>query len=147
VVRCDPSVALQFSYETEAGGRERLNTYFGYSAVGAVRIVQQPGRLRGESPCPAATAEAELPAELESLAGGRSKARYEIVAHNEAATVLGRIIINDSRSIVKAARVSPTTRGAVWSRERSAWLQRRRRYRRQANQGHAQSTLGLARRR
>jgi hypothetical protein len=64
VVRCDPSVALQFSYETEQV-RERLNTYFGYSAVGAVRIVQH--RVGGEGkPVPAATAEAELPAELES---------------------------------------------------------------------------------
>ena len=39
VVRCDPAVALQFSYEAERV-RERLNCYFGYAAVGAVRIVQ-----------------------------------------------------------------------------------------------------------
>jgi hypothetical protein len=40
VVRCDPAFALQFSHETERL-RERLNAYFGYPAVGAVRIVQQ----------------------------------------------------------------------------------------------------------
>ena len=43
VVRCDPALALQFSYETDRV-RERLNAYFGYPAVGAVRIVQQPHR-------------------------------------------------------------------------------------------------------
>lgn len=42
VVRCDPALALQFSYETDQV-RERLNGYFGYPAVGAVRIVQ--GRI------------------------------------------------------------------------------------------------------
>lgn len=41
VVRCDPALALQFSYETDRV-RERLNGYFGYPAVGVVRIVQQP---------------------------------------------------------------------------------------------------------
>jgi hypothetical protein len=40
VVRCDPALALQFSYETDRV-RERLNGYFGYAAVGAVRIVQR----------------------------------------------------------------------------------------------------------
>ncbi len=39
IVRCDPSLALQFSYETDRV-RERLNGYFGYPAVGAIRIVQ-----------------------------------------------------------------------------------------------------------
>jgi hypothetical protein len=40
VVRCDPSLALQFQHEADRV-RERLNAYFGYAAVGAVRIVQQ----------------------------------------------------------------------------------------------------------
>ena len=39
-VRCDPSLALQFAHETDRV-RQRLNAYFGYAAVGAVRIVQQ----------------------------------------------------------------------------------------------------------
>ena len=39
-IRCDPSLALQLSYETDRV-RERLNSYFGYPAVGAIRIVQQ----------------------------------------------------------------------------------------------------------
>ena len=43
VVRCDPSLALQFAHETDRV-RERLNAYFGYPAVGAVRIVQQRDR-------------------------------------------------------------------------------------------------------
>src|SRR3712207_716649 len=38
-IRCDPALALQLSYETDRV-RERLNGYFGYPAVGAVRIVQ-----------------------------------------------------------------------------------------------------------
>lgn len=40
VVCCDPSVALQFQHETDRV-RERLNSYFGYPAVGAVKIVQR----------------------------------------------------------------------------------------------------------
>ena len=41
VVRCDPALALQFAHETDRV-RERLNAYFGYPAVGVVKIVQQP---------------------------------------------------------------------------------------------------------
>lgn len=41
IVRCDPSLALQLSYELEPV-RLRLNSYFGYAAVGAVKIVQHP---------------------------------------------------------------------------------------------------------
>lgn len=40
IVRCDPALALQFAHETDRV-RERLNAYFGYPAVGAVRIVQR----------------------------------------------------------------------------------------------------------
>jgi len=47
-VRCDPAVALQFAHESDRV-RERLNGYFGYAAIGAVRIVQQ--RV-GASPAP-----------------------------------------------------------------------------------------------
>ena len=39
VIRCDPALALQISYETDRI-RERLNTYLGFAAVGAVKIVQ-----------------------------------------------------------------------------------------------------------
>jgi hypothetical protein len=39
-VCCDPSLALQFQHEADRV-RERLNSYFGYSAVGAIRIVQR----------------------------------------------------------------------------------------------------------
>lgn len=39
VVRCDPSLALQLSYESDRI-RERLNTYLGFAAIGGVRIVQ-----------------------------------------------------------------------------------------------------------
>jgi hypothetical protein len=58
VVRCDPSVALPFAHETSRV-RERVNTYFGYPAVGAVRIVQQPvgGELEKK---PAPTSPREL---------------------------------------------------------------------------------------
>jgi hypothetical protein len=67
VVRCDPSVALQFSYETEQV-RERLNVYFGYSAVGAVRVVQH--RIGGEEKAaPKPASEAEIPAEMERRLG------------------------------------------------------------------------------
>jgi hypothetical protein len=62
VVRCDPALSLQFAHETDRV-RERLNAYFGYPAVGAVRIVQQAIRPErkvapkqdGERPIPAAT--------------------------------------------------------------------------------------------
>jgi hypothetical protein len=58
VVACDPALALQFSHETDRV-RDRLNGYFGYAAIGAVRIVQKPvGR---EPPEPAS---APPPAEI-----------------------------------------------------------------------------------
>jgi len=47
-VRCDPSLALQFQHEVDRV-RERLNSYFGYSAVGAVRIVQKPVGVEREN--------------------------------------------------------------------------------------------------
>jgi hypothetical protein len=55
VVRCDPALALQFAHETEQV-RTRLNTYFGYPAVGIVKIVQHPvGTARAPArPAPAA---------------------------------------------------------------------------------------------
>lgn len=57
VVRCDPALALQFSYEADKV-RERLNGYLGYPAVGAVRIVQRPFATGKEvAPEPAATAD------------------------------------------------------------------------------------------
>lgn len=67
IVRCDPAVALQFSYEADRV-RARLNSYFGYSAVGAIRIVQQPvGRDRpGKSDRQAAPPEQPLPGAVES---------------------------------------------------------------------------------
>ncbi len=52
-VRCDPALALQLSYETERV-RERLNGYFGYPAVGAIRIVQ--ARMARQRPAPSAGA-------------------------------------------------------------------------------------------
>ena len=61
VVRCDPSLALQFAHETDRV-RARLNSYFGYAAVGAVRIVQQPVG-RGEKAAPE-THPAETPAAI-----------------------------------------------------------------------------------
>jgi hypothetical protein len=39
-VCCDPSLALQFQHEADHV-RKRLNSYFGYPAVGAIRIVQR----------------------------------------------------------------------------------------------------------
>jgi hypothetical protein len=45
VVACDPSLALQLSYETDQV-RARINGYLGYPAIAAVRIVQRPiGRM------------------------------------------------------------------------------------------------------
>ncbi len=62
VVRCDPAVALQFAHE--AGQvRERLNAYFGYPAVGAVKIVQQRLQIV-EKPAPKPTPEREVSAEM-----------------------------------------------------------------------------------
>jgi hypothetical protein len=66
-VRCDPSLALQLAHEADRV-RERLNRYFGYPAVGAVKIVQ--GRVGpDESPAPGAAAEEGLPAALEERLG------------------------------------------------------------------------------
>jgi hypothetical protein len=63
VVGCDPALALQFAHETDRV-RERLNGYFGYPAVGAVRIVQRrigPQHAAVREPA----LEPELPASLE----------------------------------------------------------------------------------
>jgi hypothetical protein len=63
-VRCDPSLALQLAHETDRL-RERLNGYFGYPAVGAVRIVQ--GRVGPDSaPPPVVAPDRELPPALEA---------------------------------------------------------------------------------
>lgn len=64
MVRCDPSLALQFAHETDRV-RERLNTYFGYPAVGAVRIVQRAVGQAAEEEKPEAAPVADIPAELE----------------------------------------------------------------------------------
>ncbi len=63
VVRCDPSVALQLSYELEPV-RQRVNGYFGHSAVGAIKIVQHPvGPPRRSAP----PASAPDPAKMDGL--------------------------------------------------------------------------------
>jgi hypothetical protein len=62
VVRCDPALALQLSYELD-GVRERLNGYFGYPAVAAIKIVQH--RIGTNETPPPTEAEAELPDALE----------------------------------------------------------------------------------
>ena len=62
VVRCDPAHALQFSYETDRV-RERLNAYFGYAAVGAVRIVQR--RIGAETVAAVQRPERRIPAAVE----------------------------------------------------------------------------------
>jgi len=49
VVRCDPSLSLQFAHEADRV-RERLNAYFGYPAVAAVRIVQRRVGAEVEEP-------------------------------------------------------------------------------------------------
>ena len=64
IVRCDPSLSLQFAHETDRV-RERLNAYFGYPAVGAVRIVQHAiGAERDARPKPAT--ERQISAAIES---------------------------------------------------------------------------------
>jgi hypothetical protein len=55
VVRCDPAFSLQFAHEKDRV-RERLNAFFGYPAVGAVKIVQQ---AIGTSPVPRARSRSE----------------------------------------------------------------------------------------
>ena len=67
IVRCDPSLSLQFAHELDRV-RERLNSYFGYPAVGAVRIVQHAiGTQRDAAPKP--TIERPIPAATESRIG------------------------------------------------------------------------------
>jgi hypothetical protein len=62
-VCCDPSLALQFQHEKDRV-RERLNSYFGYPAVGAIRIVQRPiGSAEG---MPRASPDPRIDPEMES---------------------------------------------------------------------------------
>jgi hypothetical protein len=68
IVRCDPSVALQFAHET-ARVRERLNSYFGYPAVGAVKIVQRPVGKKAE-PQALPQAERAVPSALKEKLDG-----------------------------------------------------------------------------
>ena len=96
-VRCDPSLALQLAHETDRV-RERLNGYFGYAAVGAVRIVQ--GRVGPEAAAPPPEAEThELPVALENrlmevggpLAGSlRELGRQILAREGERRRVLAR---------------------------------------------------------
>lgn len=64
VVRCDPALSLQFAHEKDRV-RERLNAFFGYPAVGVVKIVQHAvGDSPGRSVRPAA--EAVIPPRVEN---------------------------------------------------------------------------------
>ena len=67
-VRCDPAVALQFAHESDRV-RERLNGYFGYAAIGAVRIVQQRVGA-GPAPQPEPLREAALSDSTEDRLAG-----------------------------------------------------------------------------
>ena len=67
VVRCDPAISLQFSYEADRV-RERLNSYFGYPAVASIRIVQQRIASRqkpGDRTMAPPAADPELPDAME----------------------------------------------------------------------------------
>jgi hypothetical protein len=78
VVRCDPSMALQLAHETDRV-RERLNAYFGYAAVGAVRIVQYPVGRRDSPPVHRKPAQ-ELPIHLEKRIEGLDEPLRKSVA-------------------------------------------------------------------
>jgi hypothetical protein len=72
VVRCDPAIALQFSYEADRV-RERLNNYFGYPAVAGIRIVQQrigTAEARERRAPPPAPIASELPQDVERRLAG-----------------------------------------------------------------------------
>ena len=69
VVRCDPAVALQFSYEADRV-RERLNAYFGYPAVGAMRILQERVGSAPKAAPPVPPEARALPAETERRLAG-----------------------------------------------------------------------------
>src|SRR4051812_49319870 len=64
VVRCDPALALQFSYETERV-REGLNVFLGSAGVGAVRIAHRPAGPGGAA-SPGPLREPQLPAALDA---------------------------------------------------------------------------------
>ena len=65
IVRCDPALALQFAHETDRV-RERLNAYFGYPAVGAVKIVQQAVGAPKAEEAAAPPREPKIPPALEA---------------------------------------------------------------------------------
>ena len=69
VLKCDPALALQLSYET-AQIRERLNTFLGYAAVGAVKIIQHPVGAPVARAAPGPGISPEGAARLEHSIGG-----------------------------------------------------------------------------
>jgi hypothetical protein len=83
IVRCDPALSLQLAHEVDRI-RERLNAFFGYPAVGAVKIVQHS--FGGEPDRPvAAPAAAEIPDELEERLGrmeGPLRESFRALARN-----------------------------------------------------------------
>ena len=71
IVRCDPALALQFAHETDRV-RERLNSYFGYPAVGAVKVVQLSSAdklAEKPAPKPASSLPAEAAERLKRIEG------------------------------------------------------------------------------
>jgi hypothetical protein len=84
-VRCDPSLALQFAHEADRV-RERLNGYFGYPAVGAMRIVQQ--RIGTEPPVASKPkSEPDVPPALEERLAGLEAPLQDSLR------VLGRMVL------------------------------------------------------
>jgi hypothetical protein len=69
-VLCDPAVSLQLSYEIDRI-RERLNGFLGYSAVGAVKIVQRRiGKAAPPLPAPQAAPDPERLRRLDARTEG-----------------------------------------------------------------------------
>jgi hypothetical protein len=86
VVACDPSLALQLAHETDLI-RQRLNAYFGYPAVGAVRIVQRPVGRR------VASTEVEPPSPPELSTAMQERLARIDVPLQESLRALGREIL------------------------------------------------------
>ena len=83
IVACDPAFALEVSYRHKEI-IDRINRYFGYRAIGQLKVVQVPARSKARQR-PRSSAAPEPAAERAATAPGTSTAALEALGRSVAA--------------------------------------------------------------